>query len=157
MKFIRNQKGFTGLEVALIVVVVALIAGGGVYVYTQRQEAKEVTSQNNESKSSKNEAKIEDDATLIRKAVETDCKEDNSDYKLTYFGEIDKQGNNAKVSVRCGTTMTQEGDTIQYDGGYVVILNKASSWSVVFKGQQAPDVDMAKKYNFPTSWYVPAE
>lgn len=38
---IKNQKGFTGPEVVLLIFVTALLVGGGVYVYSVRQNAQQ--------------------------------------------------------------------------------------------------------------------
>jgi len=45
-----NQKGFSGVEALLIVVIVAIIGGVGYYVYQSQQETKK--SQDNANKSS---------------------------------------------------------------------------------------------------------
>jgi uncharacterized protein (UPF0333 family) len=157
MRTIKNQNGFSGLELVLVAVVVALVAGGGVYVYMQRQNASQNSAASTDpasgTKADPSKVTATDDKALIKSAIEADCKKDGADQKLTYFGEIDQQGDAAKVSVRCGTKPTQDGDLVQSDSGYVVMLKKTGSWAVVYKGQQQPGKDVGTKYTLPAGWY----
>jgi hypothetical protein len=134
MKKQINQKGFSGLEVILFVLLASLVVGGGVYIYTARQVADDSTKTVVKGIETKN-ALSEDDQIL--KAAKctgtTNCK------------IVNKQSNLAHV------VTNGEGG-----GGHIYLSKEGNSWTIIFEGNGDVPAETVQKYNIPSDWMGPS-
>lgn len=137
-----NQKGFSTLEVILILVIVGLVGFVGWYVYDSSQKTNDTYTAASKSSSSDSATikKTESDDSLIIAAVKK-----NSDVTSDLIIKVDQiVGDNAK-----GTSAAKDGP-----GGSEFIAHKSDGkWSVIFQGQQIPGKNLGTQYNLPSDWY----
>jgi hypothetical protein len=138
MKSLKNQKGFTGLEVVLIVVVVAILVGGGVYVHDHHKNAATSNSSTPTStlETPKEPAFNEDKAQPVSKngitiSAPTDGSAVSGSFSLT--GKVD--GN--------------AGETIQLEIDNDLYLLPANRSKGIAEGNQIVKINSDGTFNIP--------
>lgn len=133
---IKNQKGFTGLEVVLLIVVTALIVGGGVYAYTQRTNADDQKKESVESSNAKSNVETKSDEELILEAAKCDsgveCNIENKNATLAHVVASGEGG-----------------------GGHIYLAKENSSWKIIFEGNGDVPAETVNKYYIPSDWLGP--
>lgn len=115
---IKNQKGFTGLEVVLIVLLVAIVAAAGGYVYSQRNQAQNNSKE--ESVRSPEEINGEEAATFVEKFYD--------EYKSISADNVESAEQQSKAVVeKYGTS-----ELVSY-------YSNAQGYDPIFCGQNLPN------------------
>lgn len=130
-----NQKGFTGLEVVLIIALVAVVVGVGTYVVVKRNNESTVGATSSEavSTSKQAESKLSEDEQILKAAK---C---NSDCAIAH-----KQTGLADV------TAGENGS-----GGHIFLAKENGSWNIIFEGNGDVPQATVSKYNIPGEWLGP--
>lgn len=135
-----NQSGFSGIEIALTIIVIVLIGGSGYLVYQRQQDKKEqdtLQKQVNDQKKQNEEAKpIVNEDEEILKVVNCDGAE--------ICKVQDKKDNLAWVQVG--------GET---GGGNVYLSKSDGSWKIIYEGNGDVPQETISKYDIPVSWTGP--
>jgi prepilin-type N-terminal cleavage/methylation domain-containing protein len=125
-----NQRGFTVLEIVLVLFLVGVVGGAGAYVYgSQKKENIPATVETTKPKTPEPTAtKIKSDNELITEIIRKECGAENQQYADESLKSLKIDGKFATLAVHCGA----EG------GGYRSYLEKADEWKVVTKTQDTP-------------------
>jgi hypothetical protein len=136
----KNQKGFSGLEIVLSIAVAVLITGVAVFAVSQNSNQKN-PSTDTTTTSEKPAKPQKSDNELITEAALAEAKKSfNADYTVTI--------NEIRGDLASGNIGVQEG------GGYAFYAKKINgTWTIIYKGQEVPGKDIGEKYNLPADWY----
>jgi uncharacterized protein (UPF0333 family) len=147
---IKNQKGFSGLEVVLLVVVTALIVGGGVYVYTQRTNNEDKKAESVETNAPKPTQSAKSDDDLITESLIAFCNSSNNvNNSSVKFSNKENIGNYYRVNTGCEVPGS-EGVS-----GFQAYLKKENNKMVFLTAsQQTLGKEDGAKFGLPAAWYT---
>lgn len=142
---IRTQKGFTTIEILLVLLILAVIGGAGAIVYSNNQSKDNETKTNATSQRKKSDTehshtpKTQDDRSLIMQALE--CSTTDKERVC----EIKEQTDTLAWATA--------GD--DYGGSNYYLAKEAGKWNVVHSGNGDVPEDIIAKYNIPDAWLGP--
>lgn len=144
-----NQKGFSAVEVLLVIIALTLISGTGYYVYDSNKDESPSSSTTTSSENSKQ-----------KKTSKTEELPQKSDQEQIIEAVKNYRGNGIVEGV-IGTVEVQEivsdnarGIASYEPTGAEYIAHKADGkWEVVYLGQQKPGKEIGIKYGLPSAWY----
>ncbi len=129
-----NQKGFSGLEVVLFVLLASLLVGGGVYVYTARQVANDSTKTVVKAVETKNNLSEDDQILKAAKCTgNTNCKIENKESSLAHVVTNGEGG-----------------------GGHIYLSKQNGAWTIIFEGNGDVPAGTVEKYAIPSNWLGPS-
>lgn len=164
----KYQKGFTAIEIVLVVALLAILGAGGYFAYTARQNTAAPTASSTPtptavaSTTPSPSVATKTDEELASAAAQAQCE---VDLKGTWSGWSKTPAypnglafSDDKVFARGATACVPKGASADSGGySYSVTLKKQSgTWSVIYRGTEAPGAAWAKQYGAPEGWFDPA-
>ncbi|HVX48388.1 MAG TPA: hypothetical protein VHA05_03465 [Candidatus Saccharimonadales bacterium] len=149
LKTKTNQKGFAAVEAILIVVIIAIVAGTGYYVYHTNKKSSDTldtsskVAQSSPGKVTKKKTTANTNRDAILAAIKVYETSKGASANTTYtIGAI--VGSNAR-----GEVQPASGDPSDY-----IAHNSNGSWQIVYSGHLPPGKAIGTQYGLPTSWYA---
>lgn len=150
-KYLRNGRGFSGLEGLLVGLLIFAITAAGYFAYQTRSKANSdnsstaITASNNPTKTTVTPKSDKDLIIAAVTAAESKAGADPAQNTVTVQTIV---GDNAKG----GVNITHPSDNA--GGGYAFITHKSSgNWAVIYQGQDTVCNDLGQKYGLPSDWY----
>ena len=142
-----NQNGFATVEAGLIVVIIAIIAGTGYYVYHASTKSSDTINQGSLASQTATATQTQKAlaATKTQVASAVEAYPVASGTQPTTVNVQSVISSNAKGNFGSGSNLTD------------FVAHKANgTWTVVYEGSKIPGKDVGNKYNLPTTWYSTA-
>jgi Tfp pilus assembly major pilin PilA len=177
-----NQKGFTALELALIIVITAVVCGIVGYSVSQIRQKKQTSTQTTDVRSTDPQTQTKESDTTSQKATEVKLP-DQVNYpepvfvtkksevsKLTDTSDVFKNyiasmvGVDPDYTAGCDQPKTVSVSKVYKDefalgaigdcgGGYQIWKKTGDSWALATGGQEIPGCSVLKKYSIPKEIY----
>lgn len=159
-----NQSGFSGIEIALTILIIGLIGGSGYLVYQRQQDKKEQDTLQKQVDELKKQG--EDSGNKESNSSSGSQESQDEDSKILAAVKIENAGGGFDTCETEGVTCTIQQQTdklalvgwgVAEGGGANVFLSKeGQDWTIIYSGNDSVPESVVQKYDIPQSWLGPS-